>query len=154
MKQCIPQLRCLKAWLVFVPQCVPCFSHFIDYSSQPPWKFHYPVVTGEKREAQRCFSSVPKQECFRANIYFFIFTPELMSVSLKTIDEFNMWYKKPGFTPTNTLTVPSPVRRGETMIWTTSWSKNTWEINVSNWQEEKYHAVNSFKNNHHHNMVS
>lgn len=83
-------MQCLKAWLVFVPQCAMYFSHFVDYSSQPPRKFHYPVVTGEKREAQRRLPSVPKQESFRANIYFLMFTPELMSVPLKIMDEFNM----------------------------------------------------------------
>ncbi|ELK16978.1 hypothetical protein PAL_GLEAN10015864 [Pteropus alecto] len=36
-----------------------------------------------------------------------------MSIPLKIIDEFNMCYKKPGFTPTNTLTVPSPVLRAD-----------------------------------------
>lgn len=146
-------------------QYAVCFSCFIGYS-QPRWITPKHPEKGalstfywwEKRGAEVLNNSpkILKQGSFRGGGFFFLmFTPAFRGFPLKTINEFNMWDKRPGCHLTNALTVPALVIIVKKGIWNEQFIRqDTWEMIVSNWQGKECYVANSFENNHLHNLAS
>lgn len=137
-------------------QYAVCFSCFIGYS-QPRWITPKHPEKGalstfywwEKRGAEVLNNSpkILKQGSFRGGgVFFLMFTPAFRGFPLKTINEFNMWDKRPGCRLTNALAVPALVIIVKKGIWNEQFIRqDTWEMIVSNWQGKECYVANSLK---------